>query len=257
MKKMLKTCSKAIQWVLAVTLGIAMLGAFTSSAVSGFLMLFATVIVCPFTREKICTFLNNKLGEKSPLKKVKGWVYGVIVFLLVGVAASASPTPKTNYDEMIENINEMQTVIESLEDVKETDTMVPVVKPTSSPTPMPMATATPTPTLEPTASPSPKPTLEPTASPSPKPTLEPMAPPSPKPTLKPTAAPTPQPTDPPTPEPVVEPPKISQNIESIVWIPQSGKKYHSHSGCSGMKNPSQVTLSDAQSMGFTACSRCY
>ena len=44
---------------------------------------------------------------------------------------------------------------------------------------------------------------------------------------------------------------------SMVWIPQSGSKYHSHAGCSGMKNPSQVSLESAQNMGYTPCSRCY
>lgn len=45
--------------------------------------------------------------------------------------------------------------------------------------------------------------------------------------------------------------------EEMVWIPSSGSKYHSRSGCSGMKNPSQVTLSDAKSKGYTACKRCH
>lgn len=43
----------------------------------------------------------------------------------------------------------------------------------------------------------------------------------------------------------------------MVWIPQSGKKYHSHAGCSGMKNPEEVTLEEAEEMGYTPCKRCY
>lgn len=43
----------------------------------------------------------------------------------------------------------------------------------------------------------------------------------------------------------------------MVWIPQSGSKYHSTPSCSGMKNPRQVSLSEAQSKGYTACKRCY
>lgn len=42
-----------------------------------------------------------------------------------------------------------------------------------------------------------------------------------------------------------------------VWIPQSGSKYHSTPSCSGMKNPRQVSLSEAQSKGYTACKRCH
>ena len=50
----------------------------------------------------------------------------------------------------------------------------------------------------------------------------------------------------------------SQSSNSgMVWIPQSGSKYHSHSGCSDMKNPSQVTQSEAESMGYEPCKKCY
>lgn len=45
--------------------------------------------------------------------------------------------------------------------------------------------------------------------------------------------------------------------EEMVWIPSSGSKYHSRSGCSGMKNPTQITLSDAKAKGYTACKRCH
>ncbi len=43
----------------------------------------------------------------------------------------------------------------------------------------------------------------------------------------------------------------------MVWIPQSGSKYHSHSSCSNMKNPLQVSKSDAESMGYEPCKKCY
>ncbi len=51
--------------------------------------------------------------------------------------------------------------------------------------------------------------------------------------------------------------KTTTKTETMVWIPQSGSKYHSRSGCSNMKNPSQVTLSKAQNLGFSPCSKCY
>lgn len=44
---------------------------------------------------------------------------------------------------------------------------------------------------------------------------------------------------------------------NMVWIPQNGSKYHSSSLCSNMKNPSQVTLSQATSWGYTACKKCH
>ena len=57
----------------------------------------------------------------------------------------------------------------------------------------------------------------------------------------------------------VEEPVVSNNSGSstMVWIPKSGKKYHRSSSCSNMKNPSQVTLEKAQSIGHTPCSKCY
>ena len=57
----------------------------------------------------------------------------------------------------------------------------------------------------------------------------------------------------------VEEPVVSNNSGSstMVWIPKSGKKYHRSSSCSNMKNPSQVTLEKAQSLGYTPCSNCY
>ena len=57
----------------------------------------------------------------------------------------------------------------------------------------------------------------------------------------------------------VEEPALVSNSggSTMVWIPKSGKKYHSSSSCSNMKNPSQVTIEKAQSLGYTPCSKCY
>ena len=45
--------------------------------------------------------------------------------------------------------------------------------------------------------------------------------------------------------------------EQMVWIPQSGSKYHRDPACSGMDNPRQVTISEAQGMGYEPCKKCY
>lgn len=43
----------------------------------------------------------------------------------------------------------------------------------------------------------------------------------------------------------------------VVYIPQNGgKKYHSNSSCSGMKNPIAVTLEDARNAGYEGCDKC-
>ncbi len=43
----------------------------------------------------------------------------------------------------------------------------------------------------------------------------------------------------------------------MVWIPQTGSKYHSHAGCSGTKSPAHVSRQKAIELGFTPCKRCY
>lgn len=53
-------------------------------------------------------------------------------------------------------------------------------------------------------------------------------------------------------------PSYQESASSMVWIPTNGgTKYHSHSGCSNMKNPQEVLLSKAKQLGFTPCKRCY
>lgn len=50
----------------------------------------------------------------------------------------------------------------------------------------------------------------------------------------------------------------SSSSGTMVWIPTNGgTKYHKTSGCSNMIDPEKVTISNAQSLGFTACGRCY
>ena len=43
----------------------------------------------------------------------------------------------------------------------------------------------------------------------------------------------------------------------MVWIPQSGSRYHRSASCSGMNNPRQVTREEAEALGYTPCKRCY
>ena len=64
----------------------------------------------------------------------------------------------------------------------------------------------------------------------------------------------------PTPAPTLAPtPKPQQNAGSgaMVWIPNTGKRYHTNKKCSGMKNPSYVTIEEAIRRGFTPCKKCY
>ena len=53
-------------------------------------------------------------------------------------------------------------------------------------------------------------------------------------------------------------PKQEENKGDLVWVPTNGgTKYHSRSGCSGMKNPMQVSVETAKANGYTPCARCH
>ena len=45
--------------------------------------------------------------------------------------------------------------------------------------------------------------------------------------------------------------------EKTVYITANGKKYHSNPNCSNMKSPKAITLSKAESSGYTPCKKCY
>ena len=45
--------------------------------------------------------------------------------------------------------------------------------------------------------------------------------------------------------------------QETVYKSKKGKVYHSKSNCSGMKNPTEMTLSDALRKGLTPCSHCH
>lgn len=98
----------------------------------------------------------------------------------------------------------------------------------------------------------------------------------PKPVSVPKPVPTPTPAPKPTPNPSYGNGNSGNNIPSYsqptvpgdnngassgsgtyVWIPRTGTKYHKWSTCSGMKGPTQVTVSEAESRGYTPCKKCY
>ena len=48
------------------------------------------------------------------------------------------------------------------------------------------------------------------------------------------------------------------NADLMVWIPTNGgTKYHANAECSDMTDPIEVTLTEAESRGFTFCKKCY
>ncbi len=60
-----------------------------------------------------------------------------------------------------------------------------------------------------------------------------------------------------SPEPTPAETEQPQSQVTMVWIPKSGSKYHSDPECSNMKDPAQVSLSQAESMGYTPCKKCW
>ena len=137
-------------------------------------------------------------------------------------------------------------------------TMPPVTAASPSPTPEPAPSATPTATAAPSVSAAHTSAPAPTTAPSPTP--EPVQEYAPASTTAPvTSTPSAQPSSGtggtqgggvsvPSPE----------SGGNLVWIPTNGgTRYHSHSGCSGMIDPIQVSVETALANGFTRCGRCW
>lgn len=52
-------------------------------------------------------------------------------------------------------------------------------------------------------------------------------------------------------------PAANTTTEKTVYVSASGSKYHSKPNCGNMSSATEITLSEAQSRGLTACSRCW
>lgn len=179
---------------------------------------------------------NGGGNNKKPWYK-KTWVIVLLSILGFGFIIGALGDDD-NSNNNIANLTTLQaenasTVIDDnttiADDVPvstEADTTLPAVPDT---TPAPETTPTPTTIPTPTTTPVPTTTLTPTTTPTPVTTIQQ--------TEATTIAPEPQ--------------------QNLVWISKTGKKYHRNSSCSNMKNPSQVTLDKAQSLGLEPCKKCY
>ncbi len=54
-----------------------------------------------------------------------------------------------------------------------------------------------------------------------------------------------------------EPSTEETNTTQMVWIDDTGKKYHSKSTCSNMSDPYQIEISAAENRGYGPCKKCY
>lgn len=52
-------------------------------------------------------------------------------------------------------------------------------------------------------------------------------------------------------------PPIIVQIDTAVWIPSTGTKYHASDICSGMNDPTQIPLQEAVDRGYEACELCF
>lgn len=52
-------------------------------------------------------------------------------------------------------------------------------------------------------------------------------------------------------------PAKEESTEKTVYVSATGSKYHSKPNCGNMSSATEITLSEAQSRGLTACSRCW
>ena len=125
-----------------------------------------------------------------------------------------------------------------------------------------IVTDSPSPSILPVATNTPKPTNRPVATSTPKPTNRPAATSTPKPTSQPTVTSTPKPTNTPTPKPTSKPkPPVETTKDTsdygTCWITERGKRYHSTSTCSGMKDPIQTSIGNAKDLGYSACGKCW
>lgn len=48
----------------------------------------------------------------------------------------------------------------------------------------------------------------------------------------------------------------NEEKDAVVWVTESGSKYHSKPSCSGMKSPQEITLEEAEKEGYEPCKRC-
>ena len=122
--------------------------------------------------------------------------------------------------------------------------------PTKKATPTPTETSTPTPTATPTETPTP------TATPTPEPTIEAAA----EETVETQAAEETQPAVTAEEPQVTEVPQESDPYGGqLVWISETGSKYHNKNNC-GRMNPDrayQMTRENAEAQGYEPCKKCF
>ena len=135
------------------------------------------------------------------------------------------------------------------------DTVSSITLPSGESIQFPATETTVDPTIETTVEPTVETTVETTAEPTVETTVETTVEPTVETTVETTAEPTVETTVETTAEPTAE---TTQEETDMVWIPtKGGKKYHKKSTCRNMIDPDEVTIEEAEELGFTPCKKCY
>lgn len=130
---------KLVQYIITAFLVVMTLGGFMISFPTGIVMLLATLLACPFTRNLGISFIKNKFSNRIPIDRIKGWMYGLAITILFFVGVLISPASNNSNDNLsaeseiaektetllVENSVENEYTIASIsEDTNENDTII-------------------------------------------------------------------------------------------------------------------------------------
>ena len=93
--------SKILQYAAVIFLAFMTIGAFATSALSGFIMLLSTLIAWPFTRNIGVNLVKKFSGGKMQMEQMKGWMFGVSAFVLMIIALMVSPSNDADSDSQV------------------------------------------------------------------------------------------------------------------------------------------------------------
>lgn len=232
-----------ISWFFFVFFLLAMLSMLVVKCIlSAVCCLFMALLCHP----KIWNFITAKIPLKQPVR---------IVSILILYFIAGSLMPQSIYSENTNLTNTQETGIEQLADMEQSEhiisetTELPVTTEAQTTTQTPTTTEAPTTTQAPTTTEAPTTTQASTTTEAPTTTQAPTT------TEAPTTAQTPTTTKVTQAEEAYD----AQENTATVWIASSGNgyAYHARSTCGNMKKSTPISLSDAQTRGYTPCKKCY
>lgn len=230
---------KIARWIFSILFILGGLGSFADGA-------FLFALLTTLFGVSLLPIIWQLLQRKGIV--FKKWIpVAIPVILFLGCMITVPKTQKTPTTESVKSVAEATN-----EPTKKTAS-TPAVTITATPTP----TETPTPELTPTATPTPKETAASETAPEPSKAAATSANTPEESSASVQEQPTAQSTPEVTPE-ITEAP-VAVNTAEMVWISETGSKYHNKPDC-GKMNPNkayQISRSTAESQGYEACKKCY